>query len=106
MQVTKPSMPLEAVSPGQVLAQALVDQQGQVLLPQGTVLTEATLATLARRGIAELVVQQPAPADVATAAQTHAAKARLATLFRKFGSAPGDVFFRAAVQAHRLGGDA
>ena len=47
---------LAQVRPGMVLSDVLLDVQGHVLLPQGTVLTEAMLALMPRHGIAILPI--------------------------------------------------
>jgi hypothetical protein len=57
--------PLAAAQPGMVLSDALLDGQGQVLLAQGTVLTEGVLASLGRHGVEMLPIgaASAAPAD-------------------------------------------
>ena len=60
-----------------VLAQALLDRQGQVLLTKGAVLTDTALASLARHGVEMVPVAGPAPATSSAAVQ-----ARLDHLFR------------------------
>jgi len=64
---------------GMVLAQALLDRQGQVLLTKGAVLTETALASLARHGVEMVPVNGPAPAPPAAPADV---QARLDHLFR------------------------
>ncbi|PWF49284.1 hypothetical protein C7C56_007400 [Massilia glaciei] len=65
-----------------ILADTLLDQQGQVLLMQGTVLSEATIALMPRHGIELLPIAipgapPPAPPDRGALAR------RLDHLFRK-----------------------
>jgi hypothetical protein len=74
---------LSQVKPGMILSDELLDKQGQVLLPQGAVLTAKTIALLPGHGIDVLPVLLPegeaapaAPLDVA------AIELRLARLFR------------------------
>ena len=74
---------LAQVRPGMVLSDVLLDVQGHVLLPQGTVLTEAMLALMPRHGIAMLPIQAPPPSPEVVAAQQAADSERLAYLFRK-----------------------
>lgn len=74
---------LPEVRPGMVLSDELLDMQGQVLLPQGTVLTEAMLALMPRHGIAVLPIQQAEYTPEAIEATVHHHEARLARLFRK-----------------------
>ncbi|MES2757639.1 MAG: hypothetical protein V4693_09725 [Pseudomonadota bacterium] len=74
---------LADVRPGMVLSDELLDQQGQVLLPQGAVLTVAIIALLPRHGIDMLAVLRSG-ADAAVADPDHPAlQARLAHLFRR-----------------------
>lgn len=75
---------LAEVRPGMILSDVLLDKQGQVLLPQGAVLTAATIALLPRHGIEMLPIArtdgellQEVPIDSAAVA------ARQAQLFRK-----------------------
>ena len=74
---------LAQVRPGMVLSDVLLDVQGHVLLPQGTVLTEAMLALMPRHGIAILPItgDEVAP-EVAQATLTHHQQ-RIDQLFRK-----------------------
>jgi len=74
---------LALVQPGMTLSDELLDVQGHVLLPQGTVLTEAMLALMPRHGIAVLpiVKDEVTPEMVAATLQHH--DVRLAHLFRK-----------------------
>jgi len=77
---------LEMATAGMVLSDAILDQQGKVLLPQGTVLTASTIAALGRHEIALLpvVVTGVAAPEVDAAAVT----ARLDYLFRGAAAAP------------------
>jgi len=74
---------LAEVRPGMVLSDVLLDVQGHVLLPQGTVLTDAMLALMPRHGIAVLPIAKDkvTPEMVAATMQHH--DARIAQLFRK-----------------------
>jgi hypothetical protein len=73
---------LADVRPGMVLSDVLLDRQGQVLLPQGAVLTTNIIALLPGHGIAALAVLR-ADADSAAPAPDHGAlQQRLAHLFR------------------------
>ncbi|NRR31303.1 hypothetical protein HSX11_14045 [Oxalobacteraceae bacterium] len=74
---------LAQVQPGMTLSDELLDVQGHVLLPQGTVLTEAMIALMPRHGIEVLpivtleVSQEEVAADLARYGQ------RIDQLFRK-----------------------
>lgn len=74
---------LAEVRPGMVLSDVLLDVQGHVLLPQGTVLTDAMLALMPRHGIAVLpIMREEVAPEVAQAALAHH-QARIDQLFRK-----------------------
>ena len=74
-------LPLAEVRPGMVLSDVLLDQQGQVLLPQGAVLTAPIIALLPRHGI-EMLAVRTGGADAAPAPDQAAIQARLAHPFR------------------------
>lgn len=75
---------------GMVLARDLLDQHGAVLLPQGAVLTDASLASLRRRGVDHCTIERAEASDHADGAAVQAARtaarerqlARLRHLFR------------------------
>lgn len=75
-------LPLAEVRPGMILSDQVLDPHGQLLLPQGAVLTATTIALLPRHGIGAVPVLRPGgapqPAPDPVAVQT-----RLAHLFRK-----------------------
>jgi hypothetical protein len=80
---------LADVRPGMVLSDVLLDRQGQVLLPQGAVLTAPIIALLPRHGIEALAVlrSNDGGADSAEAVPDYAAlQQRLDHLFRRNGS--------------------
>ena len=75
---------LAQVKPGMILSDVLLDKQGQVLLPQGFVLTAKMIALLPSHGIDVLAVLRsdadaPPPVEIDEAA----VQARLDHLFRK-----------------------
>ena len=74
---------LAQVRPGMILSDELLDAQGHVLLPQGTVLTEAMLALMPRHGIAVLPILQEQVSPEAVQATLNHHEARIAQLFRK-----------------------
>ncbi len=77
-------LPLAQVQAGMVLSDELLDVQGHVLLPQGTVLTEAMLALMPRHGIAVLpIVSAAAASDDELQATLQHHDERIAQLFRK-----------------------
>jgi hypothetical protein len=74
---------LAEVRPGMILSDVLLDVQGHVLLPQGTLLTEAMLALMPRHGIAVLPIVKDEVSPEQVEATLHHHEARLAHLFRK-----------------------
>ncbi|MBJ7311376.1 hypothetical protein ACFOLJ_13985 [Rugamonas sp. CCM 8940] len=76
-------LPLAQVLPGMSLSDELLDLQGHVLLPQGTVLSEAMIALMPRHGIAVLpIALQPVSVEEA-AAERQQQLERIAHLFRR-----------------------
>ncbi|MGZ9044390.1 MAG: hypothetical protein ACXW24_08160 [Telluria sp.] len=73
---------LADVRPGMILSDSLLDQHGQLLLPQGTVLTAATIALLPRHDIDTVPVLRPGGADSAPP-DPEVVRQRVAHLFRK-----------------------
>jgi hypothetical protein len=74
--------PLHNAHPGMVLSDVLLDANGNVLLAQGVVLTEAMLASLARHGIESLPIFRADACQAAPAFDAQAVQARLDRLFR------------------------
>jgi hypothetical protein len=81
---------LADVRPGMVLSDVLLDRQGQVLLPQGAILTAAIIALLPRHGVEMLAVVPIDPASAALEPDSGALQARLAHLFRNTDAASSD----------------
>jgi hypothetical protein len=75
---------LDQVQAGMILSDELMDLQGHVLLPQGTVLTETMLALMPRHGIEILpiLVSGASEAELAISRAEHLE--RLERLFRKY----------------------
>ena len=75
---------LSEVKPGMILSDELLDRQGQVLLPQGAVLTAHTIALLPGHGIEALpILLEPGTARSASTLEASVIERRLARLFRK-----------------------
>lgn len=83
--------PLDQARPGDILAAAVTDEGGSVLLPAGLVLTESHLDSLRRREITRLPLQVAAtPTDPAELArQREAIHQRVMHLFRHTAGEPG-----------------
>ena len=81
---TLQAIALEDAAPGMILADALQDETGQMLLPKGSELTESVLRSLGRRGIETLSILIPEAVDEsALIARREAARQRLQHLFRQ-----------------------
>jgi len=83
MSASYQHLALAEVKPGMILSDVLLDKQGQVLLPQGAVLTAATIALLPRHGIVTLAVLHQGDAPGQQAPDATLVQQRLARLFRK-----------------------
>jgi hypothetical protein len=92
---------LANVRPGMVLSDVLLDRQGQVLLPQGAVLTASIIALLPRHGIEVLAVLRPGDGSAEAAPDPAALQQRLDHLFRRNNSGNHDTDNR-AVEDHAL----
>ena len=102
------ALALAQVQPGMVLSDDLHDPAGHVLLPRGTTLTAAMLASMPRHHVGTLaILLAPDEPDV-TAADPAAgalARQRLAQLFRNSDadSDPATSALRRHVERYRLG---
>ena len=72
-------LPLAHLFPGMVLADALLDAHGHVLLAEGAVLGEATIASLAKHGIGAAPIVRAVPLH---APEPGAIQERLDRIFR------------------------
>lgn len=99
MTATYRHLPLAEVQPGMVLSDELLDKQGQVLLPAGTVLSEKMLERMPGHGIESLAVLDETAADPAQlAAQRAAQLARIAVLFRRHDPDNGEDWAAASLR--------
>lgn len=83
MTASNQHLMLAQVQAGMVLSDELLDLQGQVLLPQGTILTAAMLALMPRHGIEILPILVAGPSGDEQVADTEQHQKRIARLFRK-----------------------
>ncbi|MBN9421437.1 MAG: hypothetical protein BGO63_16365 [Candidatus Accumulibacter sp. 66-26] len=101
-------LPIDQAEAGMVLADALRDAAGGVLLPQGATLTAAMLAGLRRREVAELSVDvcaepaAPPPDPELRQIMRKAVEQRLRHLFRQAGDDAATRDFFQAVLDYRL----
>lgn len=93
-------LPLDEIQPGAILAEAVADACGTVLLPAGLSLTEAHLTSLRRRDIAMLsVTLPPDPAELAR--RRERIRERILHLFRHSTDDPAAQALLQAVLAFR-----
>lgn len=91
---------LDKATPGMTLSDAVLDQQGKVLLPEGTVLTESTIASLGRHDIATLAITVSGAVD--TVIDAAAITARLEHLFRGDPSGTANSLLQQYLADYRL----
>jgi hypothetical protein len=94
---------LDQVKPGMVLSDDLIDGHGNILLPQGVTLTDATLASLLRHGVAMLPILCEALSEADAEAEHEHHKKRLAILFRKQNDEEASALLLEYVKHFRLG---
>lgn len=89
MNQTSRTLPLDQAKPGMVLAEAVCQKDGGILLPCAVELGESHLASLLKRGIKEItIIAQQTEEDSATTlanreAMQEAARLQVQHLFRK-----------------------
>ena len=107
MAVAHQYLPLDQVRPGMILSDVLLDAHGQVLLPQGAVLTENMLSLMPRHDIDMLPITAPGMSPEEQARQQEVHRARLDYLFRKHDpDNPADAatsMLHSYVSSYRLG---
>jgi len=86
-----------------VLSDNLLDPQGQILLPKGTVLTQHAIDSMHRHGVVSvpIVVGELSPEQEAE--QRRHIEARLDRLFRLPGKSEADALLQCYVRNFRLG---
>lgn len=88
------------------LAEPVFDDRGAMLLPRGTVLTEAMLLSVRRRGIDQLVILDDTVSDAELAQERERLQQRLALLFRRCGDQGSSALLLQSVTQYRLGDQA
>ena len=96
-------MDLDQATSGMTLSEPILDAHNSVLLPGGTVLTDAAIASLRRRGIQHIAVAGAEPLDAELQAARELTQARLAALFRRGGEQEPTHFLFAYLSRYRLG---
>ncbi len=100
---TSKRLALDQLETGMALAQDVLDAGGGCLLAQGAELTEATLASLRRRGVDHvMVLAEEVLGTEQRAAREAEVRARIERLFRKAGNDPMLLKLHAAILQYRL----
>ena len=99
-------LPLSEVQVGMIVSNSVFDSRGEFILKQGSVVTEAILRGLQRRGIETLGIVAEAGAECVSDIDREAARERqrqrLAKLFRRSGDGPADKLLLRCVTQYRL----
>lgn len=103
MGVIHQQMALEDVTPGMVLADNLLDAQGQILLPKGAELSEQMLESLRRHDIASLRIFMGELSEEESAAQRAYQQARVTCLFRNSDDKDANGLLHRYIRKFRLG---
>jgi hypothetical protein len=96
-------LPLAELRPDMVLSDDLLDLQGQILLPKGSVLTQHAIESLRRHEVVAvpIVVGELTPEEIA--ARRQHAEQRLGRLFRQPGRTEADLLLQRYIRRFRLG---
>lgn len=96
-------MTVGALAPGMIVAEAVVDDGGRLLIPAGAELSENTIASLLRREVQTVKVEREVPEDPAeTEAYRAALQERMDHLFRHAGNASPTRALYQAIFDHRM----
>jgi hypothetical protein len=96
-------MDLDDVVVGTTLWEQVVDGRGGILLPSGTVLSDAMITSLRRRGIDTVFVVNDNVSAADLEAEKERVQQRLATLFRKCNGNSASTELFQCMTAYRLG---
>lgn len=97
-------LPLNEVLLGMIVSDDLLDARGGLILGQGTVVTEAILFSLQRRGIEALSIVAERGSNIDREAEIARQKERLVKLFRRCGDGLADKMLLQYVTQYRLEG--
>lgn len=103
MTIISKQFGLTEITPGMVLSDDLLDQQGQVLLPKGATLTEQTITSLHRHDVISLRILIGEQTPEEEAAQRAHFAARLERLFRKPETSAANILLQRYIYNFRLG---
>ncbi len=103
MGVIHQQLALDEVTPGMVLADNLLDAQGQTLLPKGAELSEQMLESLRRHNIGSLRIVTGELSAEEIAAQRAYLQTRLTSLFRNSDGEDANGLLQRYIHKFRLG---
>lgn len=103
MKSARKLLPLNEVLAGMSVANDLLDIHGELILGQGTIVTEAILLSLLRRGLETLDIVAEKIAAPGPEAEMELRRLRLAKLFRRCGDGPADKLLIRYLMQYRLG---
>jgi hypothetical protein len=93
---------LDDAAAGMLLAAAVLDHEGSVLLPAGAALTEALLTSMRRRGIERVNIVDDTVSEQQLADERERLRQRMAYLFRHGGAGAAQAMLRAQLDAYRM----
>lgn len=94
---------LDDVVAGMVLAEAVLDAHGGILLPSATALTDSLLTSLRRRGIDTVFVINDDISEEDLAVERERVQQRLAILFRKCATGSTSDVLLQRITEYRMG---
>ncbi|MEO6352369.1 MAG: hypothetical protein ABIO19_12975 [Burkholderiaceae bacterium] len=97
-------LPMNEVLVGMIISNDVLDTHGELILGQGTVITEAMLLSLPRYGIKTLTIAAEKISDTGRQAEIELQRLRLNKLFRRCGDGPADKLLLQYLMQYRLGG--
>lgn len=97
---------LQDAEPGMILSDDVFDPQGQILLPAKTVLSEKTLASLARHDVEWLHIEAGHMSPEEESAQHAYYAQRIPYLFRQPDDSPAAALLQQYLRKYRLGEEA
>lgn len=103
MTIIHKQLALEEAEPDMILSDALFDQQGQILLPKGTVLTEQMLASLARHEVAWLRIEMGEMTPEEEMAQRAYFSQQIDHIFRQHDTSAAAQELKQHIRTYRLG---
>ncbi len=94
---------LDRTSAGMLLADEVLDKQGHILLPAGTILTDQLIHSLENHGIQQVSITVPQSEEQTRHEQAYRQQKidRLTTIFRHSPDNPASLALRASIEKYR-----